>query len=206
MAKRKVNISPERHPGRTQAVSKQRPAGGGRDSVYQAKITLNGIKPPIWRRVQVEDGTLGKLHDVIQTCMGWDDYHLHVFVIGSEQYGLPEQWEDPEVGDSRKVRLNHLIAQGVKKFLYIYDMGDSWEHTIRIEKTLPIEAGINYPRCIAGERACPPEDCGGPWGYGDLLEALQDPEHPEYEDMVEWIGGEFNPEAFNLDEVNAELH
>jgi hypothetical protein len=206
MAKRKVNISPERHPGRTQAASKRRPAGGGRDSVYQVKITLNGIKPPIWRRVQVKDGSLAELHDVIQTCIGWDDYHLHVFVIGSEQYGLPEQWEDPEVGDSRKVRLNHLIAQGVKKFRYIYDMGDSWEHTILIEKTLPVEAGVQYPRCIAGERACPPEDCGGPWGYADLLEVLQDPEHPEHEERLEWLGGEFDPEAFNLDEVNAELH
>ena len=164
MAKRKVNVSRAKHPGRTRAVSKRRPAVSGRDGVYQVKITLNGVKPPIWRRVQIEDGTLAELHDVIQTCMGWDDYHLHAFAIGGEQFGLPEQWQDPEVGDSRKVKLSHLIAQSVKKFLYTYDMGDSWEHTILIEKTLPVEAGIKYPRCIAGERACPPEDCGGPWG------------------------------------------
>jgi hypothetical protein len=212
MAKRKVKSTPAKESGRTRAVSKQRSAGGGADSIYQVKITLNGIKPPIWRRVQVKDGTLATLHDVIQTCMGWEDYHLHVFEIGGEQYGLPEQWQEPggwgepEVGDSRKVKLTHLVARGIKKFRYIYDMGDSWEHAILIEKTLPAEAGVKYPRCIDGQRACPPEDCGGPWGYGDFLEAIQNPRHPEHADMQEWIGGEFDPEAFDLDEVNAELH
>jgi hypothetical protein len=211
MAKRKVNTSPAKQPGRSRAVSKRSPAVSGRDSVYQVKITLNGIKPPIWRRVQVKDCTLAKLHDLIQTCMGWDDYHLHVFAIGGEQYGLPEQWKEsggwgePEVGDSRKVKLSQLVAQGVQKFCYIYDMGDNWDHTIQIEKTLPAEAGVKYPRCIDGKRACPPEDCGGPWGYADLLEAIQDPKHPEYEDRMEWIGGGFDPEAFDLEQLNAEL-
>jgi hypothetical protein len=85
-------------------------------------------------------------------------------------------------------------------------MGDTWEHTIIIEKTVPAEAGIQYPRCIAGQRACPPEDCGGPWTYADFLEAIQDPEHPWHKDRIEWIGGEFDAEAFDLDEVNAKLH
>src|SRR5258706_9389401 len=100
-------------------------------AVYQLKITLQGIKPPIWRRVQVEDCSLAKLHDVIQTCMGWDDYHLHVFEIGDEQYGNPVQWQggfgdEPEVGNEGKVKLSQLVAQGVKKFSYVYDMGDNW--------------------------------------------------------------------------------
>jgi hypothetical protein len=211
MAKRKVDASQAKQPGRTRAVSKQRPAAGGRNSVYQVKITLNGIKPPIWRRVQVKDCTLAALHDIIQTCMSWDDYHLHVFEIGGEQFGLPDQWlesggwDEPEVGNSRKVKLSQLVAQSIKKFRYVYDMGDTWEHTIQIEKTLPAEAGVKYPRCIDGQRACPPEDCGGPWGYGDLLEIIQDPKHPEHEERMEWIGGAFDPEAFNPDQVNAEL-
>jgi hypothetical protein len=131
--------------------------------------------------------------------------------VGGEQFGLPEQWQEsggrgePEVSNSRKVKLSQLVAQGIKKFLYVYDMGDSWEHIIQIEKTLPAEIGVKYPRCIDGKRACPPEDCGGPWGYCDLLEIIQDPNHPEYEERIEWIGGEADPEAFDLDEVNAEL-
>jgi hypothetical protein len=103
------------------------------------------------------------------------------------------------------VKLSQLVAQGIKKFRYVYDMGDSWEHTIQIEKSLPAEAGVTYPRCIDGKRACPPEDCGGPWGYGDLLEIIQDPKHAEYEERMELIGGAFDPEAFNLDQVDAKL-
>ncbi|HEY7309516.1 MAG TPA: plasmid pRiA4b ORF-3 family protein [Gemmataceae bacterium] len=212
MSRRTIKGSGEKKQIRTKAVSKERSARRGRDSIFQVKIMLNVIKPPIWRRVQVKDGSLAELHDIIQTCMGWDDYHLHVFKIGGEQYGLPEQWQEPggwgepEVGDSRKIKLSQLVAQGIKKFRYVYDMGDTWEHTIQIEKTLPAETGVQYPRCIDGKRACPPEDCGGPWSYGDFLEALQDPQHPRHEDRLEWIGGEFDSEAFNLDEVNAELH
>jgi hypothetical protein len=211
MSRRTNKATKEEKHDRTKGVSKGRPAASGRDSIYQVKITLNGVKPPVWRRVQVKDCTLAQLHDIIQTCMGWEDYHLHVFVIGGEQLGLPEQWKepggrrDPEVGDSRKIKLSQLLAQGIKKFRYTYDMGDSWDHTIQIETTSPVEAGVPYPRCLDGKRACPPEDCGGPWGYGDFLEAIQNPKHPEHEERMEWIGGEFDPEAFDLDAVNAKL-
>jgi hypothetical protein len=201
MSRRTVKGSDEK------AVSTERSAG----SIYQVKITLNGIKPPIWRRVQIKDGSLAELHEIIQTCMSWEDYHLHVFAIGGEQFGLPEQWNEPggwgepEVGDSRKIKLSQLVAQGIKKFRYVYDMGDSWEHTLQIEKTLPAETGVKYPRCTDGKRACPPEDCGGPWGYDDFLEAIQNPEHERHEELLEWIGGDFDPEAFDPDSVNAEL-
>jgi hypothetical protein len=174
--------------------------------VYQLKITLHDISPPIWRRVQVKDCTLAKLHDVIQTCMGWDGGHLHAFEIGGEQYGEPFPDGSMEYHDSRRIKLSQLAAQGVQKFSYTYDFGDNWEHTIQMEKTLPAESGVRYPRCIDGARACPPDDCGGPWGYADFLEAIQNPKHPEHEDMVEWIGGEFDPEAFDVGAINAELH
>jgi hypothetical protein len=182
----------------------------GAESIYQVKITLNMIRPPIWRRVQLKDSSLAELHHVIQTCMGWEDAHLHVFDINDEQFGLPQQWEKSgawglEVGDSRTIKLSQLVAQSVKKFRYTYDMGDTWEHTIKIEKTLPAEAGVQYPRCLAGERACPPEDCGGPWSYDDFLEALRNPKHPRHEDRLEWMGGGFDPDVFDPAEVNAKL-
>lgn len=203
----------------SKAVARQRqkprtataPAKSARGTVYQLKITLNDIRPPIWRRVQTKDCTLGRLHDIIQVVMGWEDYHLHEFEIGPQRYGAPEQWQDdfwgdePEMANERKVKLSQLVEQGVKKIRYQYDMGDSWWHTITVEKTLPAEAGVTYPRCLAGERAGPPEDCGGPWGYGDFVAAIQDPKHEQHEELLEWIGGEFDPEAFDLEAVNEEL-
>jgi hypothetical protein len=173
--------------------------------VYQLKITLRDIKPPIWRRVQVKNGSLAKLHDIIQTCMGWTNSHLHSFEIGGESYSEPDPDGMMETEDERKVQLSQLAAQGVKKFTYTYDFGDTWEHSIQIEKTLDAEPGVRYPRCIAGKRACPPEDCGGPWGYGALLDALGNPQHEQHEEMLEWIGGEYDPEQFDLEAVNEEL-
>ncbi len=173
--------------------------------VYQLKITLRDIKPPVWRRVQIKDCSLTELHDVIQTCMGWDCYHLHGFEIGGEHYSEPDPDGMMEYEDERKVKLSQVVAAGYKKFTYTYDFGDNWDHVIQIEKVLPAEAGVHYPRCIAGKRACPPEDCGGAWGYGDFLEAIQHPDHPEHEHMVEWAGGEFDPEAFDIEAVNEQM-
>lgn len=173
--------------------------------VYQLKITLRDIKPPVWRRVQVKDCTLTKLHDIIQTCISWDGYHLHAFEIGGEQYSEPDPEGMMEAEDERKVKLSQVVAQGYKKFSYTYDFGDNWDHTIQVEKVLDAEPGVRYPRCIAGKRACPPEDCGGPWGYADFLEAIQNPKHLEQEEMLEWVGGEFDPEAFDIEAVNEEL-
>jgi hypothetical protein len=178
--------------------------------VYQLKIALKDLEPPIWRRIQTKDCTLAKLHHLIQECMGWEDDHLHEFEVGGERYGNPEQWEDEfaddlEVGNEGKVKLSQLVAQRIKKISYTYDMGDNWEHTIYLEKALDPEPGVRYPRCIAGERAGPPEDCGGPWGYADFVEAIRNPKHEQHEELLEWVGGEFDPEAFDVEEVNARL-
>jgi hypothetical protein len=182
----------------------------GPAQVYQLKITLKDTKPPIWRRVQVKDCTLAKLHDVIQIAMGWDDYHLHEYEIGNERYGDPAQWEDDfggdsEVGNEGKVKISQLVAQGIKKWSYVYDMGDNWEHVIQVEKVVDAETGARYPRCITGKRACPPEDCGGPWGYGDFVQAIQDPKHERHAELLEWVGGEFDPEALDIEAVNEQL-
>ena len=105
-------------------------------SVYQLKITLRDIKPPVWRRVQVQDCTVAKLHDIIQTCMGWDGYHLHAFEVGGEQYGEPDPDRMMEYTDSRRLKLSQIVAQGYKKFTYTYDFGDNWRHVIQMEQVL----------------------------------------------------------------------
>ncbi|MBN1582255.1 MAG: plasmid pRiA4b ORF-3 family protein [Anaerolineae bacterium] len=175
-------------------------------SIYQIKITLSGSKPPIWRRVLVRgDTTLGKLHDIIQAVMGWLDYHLHLFTIDGVHFGVPspDDWEP--VLDERKIRLDRIVPGEGTKFIYEYDFGDSWDHVLLVEKIMPSEQGVAYPACIKGRRACPPEDVGGIWGYYGFLEAIQDPGHPEHDDYLEWIGGEFDPERFDLDETDAAL-
>lgn len=175
-------------------------------SVYQLKITLKDIRPPIWRRVQVRsDATLGHLHWVIQFAMGWTNSHLHSFTIHGVDYGEPM----PELGfdelglrNEQPVKLSKVIAGEGVKFSYLYDFGDSWEHDILVEKVLPAESDASYPVCIKAKRACPPEDCGGVWGYQNVLDAIRSADHPEHEEMLEWVGGFFDPEDAELDEIN----
>jgi hypothetical protein len=173
--------------------------------VYQLKITLRNTKPPIWRRVQVPDCSLYNLHLIIQACMGWENCHLYSFDVGPEAYGEPDDMGVVEFKDAARTKLSRLVKDGQTRFKYTYDFGDNWEHTVQIERTLPAEPGIAYPRCIAGKRACPLEDCGGPWGYLQLLESLADPKHSDHADMLEWAGGPIDPEAFDLGVVNKEL-
>ena len=173
--------------------------------IYRIKVTLRHIAPPIWRRIEVPgDIKLGKLHDVIQIAMGWTDSHMHGFRAGHVNYGAPNPDFPDDTQNECNVRLDQ-IADEEDTIIYDYDFGDSWEHDLKIEKTLPPEPGTHYPRCLKSSRACPPEDCGGPPGYERLLEALRDPKHDEHEEMREWIGGDFDPEAFDLDEVNQVL-
>ena len=175
------------------------------NTVYSLKITLDNIAPPIWRRVQVEDGTLADLHVVIQIAMGWCNSHLHMFAIGGEQYTDPEMGGDPDDISTHSETLAHLVDQGHRMFRYIYDFGDDWGHTIEVEDVSPPEPKVKYPRCIKGKRANPPEDCGGPWGYSDFLEAIQNRKHEEHEEMLEWVGGKFDPEKFSAAAVNKDM-
>ncbi len=170
---------------------------------YQIKITLMGIEPPVWRRIQVPaDITLEALHDIAQIAMGWEDAHLHLFIVNGEEYGAT----DPEFGttihDEREALLGQLAKPG-DRLAYVYDFGDDWEHEIRIERVLHVETTEGLPRCIGGERACPPEDCGGAPGYARLLQILADPDHEEHEDMLDWLGDEaLDPEAFDPEGIN----
>jgi hypothetical protein len=175
--------------------------------VYQIKVTLKDSKPPIWRRIQVRsDVTLGDLHHVLQAVMGWEDYHLHQFIVGRTYYGQPDlDFEYYEVRDEDDVRLNQVVPGEGLEFTYEYDFGDNWQHRLSVERVLPAEPGAQYPVCVAGKGACPPEDVGGVWGYYGFLEAIRDSEHPEHEETLAWIGGEFDPQAFDLEAVNREL-
>ncbi len=176
--------------------------------IYQLKVTLTGSRPPIWRRIQISGEThLHKLHRILQIVMGWEDYHLHQFVVGERYYGTsqPDFDLEMEVKDERTVTLGGVAPAVGQKFTYEYDFGDSWEHEILVEKILKPAPGVRYPVCIKGKRACPPEDCGGIWGYESFLEAIRDPNQPEHEEMLEWIGESFDPEAFDLEAVNREL-
>jgi hypothetical protein len=170
--------------------------------LYQFKITLLDVQPAIWRRIQVEDCTLSKLHESIQAAMGWLNCHLHLFVIDGDRYGLPSPDGDDfgmKLKDESKVLLSQVIPKSGKpcRWRYAYDFGDGWEHEILFEGSPTVDPKLKYPLCVEGERACPPEDCGGPFGYVNFLEAIEDPEHEEHEMMVEWIGGGFYPETFS---------
>jgi len=175
--------------------------------VLQIKISLKGIKPQIWRRVLVPtDFSLHQLHLVIQAAMGWENYHLYNFEINGQEFGLPDEEDLFEMIDSRNVKLDSLFLKGiVSNISYIYDFGDNWEHNIKIEKVIPEDPNEFYPKCIAGKRACPPEDCGGVYGYYNLLEILSDPSNEEYEETKEWVGEDFDPEKFDIEEINSML-
>ncbi len=173
-------------------------------NVYQIKITLKVIKPPVWRRVVVADNiNLHDLHNIIQAVFGWWGSHLHEFKIGRNTYGDPDNQDIDleEIKDESKFNLAGFRFSGGSSFTYEYDFGDSWEHSIKIEKIIPFEMNMELPQCIDGKRACPPEDVGGPWGYEEYLEAIADPEHEEHDNLPEW-GGEFDPDYFDLEETN----
>jgi hypothetical protein len=175
--------------------------------IYQIKITLQGVHPPIWRRIQVRgDTTLDKLHDIIQVVMGWTNSHLHQFIVGEAYFGLQDpEYEDRPANDETKFTLSRITKNKGSAFIYEYDFGDSWRHELLVERIVPPKE-TQYPVCLAGKLACPPEDVGGVWGYEEFLDAIRDPDHPEHKDYTEWIGGEFDPEAFDIKRVNAVLH
>jgi len=182
--------------------------------VYQFKVTLKDIRPPIWRRIQVpESYSFWDLHVAIQAAMGWLDYHLHVFEIFNpkkgikEEIGIPdEEWglADVEMHAGWEKKISKYFTLENNKAFYTYDFGDDWRHEVVLEKILPKDKDATYPLCIKGKRACPPEDCGGVWGYQDLLEILSDPDDEQYDEQMEWLGGEFDPEHFDIPEIKFE--
>ena len=149
---------------------------------------------------------LGSFHIVLQIVMGWTNSHLHQFILGRTMYGIPDDEFGADFGieieDENKYNLSQLLKKEKDSLKYEYDFGDGWEHKIILEKILPYESSLKVPSCIKGKRACPPEDCGGIWGYQDLIEVINDTSHPEHEEMLEWLGGDFDPEYFDVNEIN----
>ncbi len=174
------------------------------EEIVRLKLQLEDIEPEVWRRILVPSSyTLTELHAVIQGAMGWQDCHMHMFEIEGKRYEVPYDGglgPEPDSHDESRHKLKDVISSGME-FSYIYDFGDDWTHRIFVEDQGDAEEGKQVPACIDGERACPPEDTGGPFGYPEFLDALTDPDHPEHEDMVEWAG-EFDPESFNIAQAN----
>lgn len=180
-------------------------------STLQFKVTLDEVEPPVWRRIEVPAGySFWDLHVAIQDAMGWLDYHLHVFLVRnpetgeSEEIGIPD--EGAFVGDPVALPgWETPVARYFRKLgdcaTYEYDFGDGWVHEIELEAVSRRQPGTKYPRCLDGEGACPPEDCGGPGGYADLLKIVADPAHEEYESMMEWLGGAFDKDRFSPEKV-----
>lgn len=180
------------------------------DDIIQLKITLQWTKPPIWRRVQVnKNTTFFELHHIIQIAMGWDNYHLYEFNINKYRIGEPNEefdyYDDSKVVDASTVTLDSIFTDTKEKFDYEYDFGDGWRHQIVVEKFLPRDSSTNYPICINGQLNCPPEDCGGVGGFYQLLDTIEDKKHSEREEMLEWLGGHYDPEHFDKNEINDEL-
>ena len=177
--------------------------------VFQFKITLQDIKPAIWRRIQISDlCSFWDLHVAIQDAMGWTDSHLHLFTMnysiehGKHYIGIPddEGFDHYKTipGWNYKVR-DYLVIN--ERFIYEYDFGDGWKHLIEYEGEYPKQPDVKYPICIAGERACPPEDVGGIPGYEHFIEVISTPRHPEHQSFLEWVGGKFDPDKFNPKKV-----
>ncbi|MBU2476142.1 plasmid pRiA4b ORF-3 family protein [Candidatus Micrarchaeota archaeon] len=221
--------------------------------ILQLKISLNDVRPAVWRRFLVKDSiNFQDLHNVIQIVMGWESYHLFEFKIGNVVITCEEEGFNPAEASFKKIfdspefmkmlekqdlskdtvildtdkvneiiknneknkpknnfsmetKINELIKSAGQKFSYHYDFGDNWKHTINLEKILEKDDSKNYSECIAGERACPPEDCGGVSGYEKLLRILKNKNHKEHKEMLEWLGGEFDSENFNINKTNKTL-
>ena len=174
-----------------------------KESIYQLKVTLRHVRPPVWRRIQVRgDATLDKLHQTLQIAMGWTESHMHQFVADGVFYGQPDPDLDFNVASERRTRLCDVVSDVRDRFIYEYDFGDGWEHELLVEEILQPEPRTSYPRCIKGKRNCPPEDVGGPWGYANFLQALHDENHPMHAEYQDSVDDSFDPDEFDLEAVN----
>jgi hypothetical protein len=180
--------------------------------IYQLKVALNETKPAIWRRLQVPgNASLGWLHAVLQVAMGWTNSHLHQFRVGELLYSdlrhnFTEYEGDPEIFDEHTATLQQVAPHQKDVLVYEYDFGDSWHHQLTVEKILPPDSALsNLAMCLGGARACPPEDCGGTWGYDNLLKILRDPTHEEHSFRKAWLNRPFDPQAFKLENANKYL-
>ncbi len=174
-------------------------------STHRCKIVLKDVKPPMWRRIELSsDMKLPQVSRALIVAMGWTDTHLHAFRVGRTSYGVPDADFPTDMRSERQVTLADIAPNAGDSFWFDYDFGDGWTHKVTVESIVPSE-GESSPRCLAGARACPPEDCGGPYGYRELLNAYADPRHERHREIIEWLPDDFDPDAFDLDETNHAL-
>ncbi len=174
-------------------------------TVHVLKVTLREVKPAVWRRVVVRSETpLSKFARILEAVMGWEGYHLHMFDVGGVLFGEPDEDSD-YVLDERHATVKHVLPRMKSKLRWDYDFGDGWEHDLIVETIESPQDRMRYPACLAGKRACPPEDCGGVPGYEELLVVLADPNHPEHEHMVSWVPAGFDPAVFDLLAANRRM-
>jgi hypothetical protein len=174
--------------------------------IFELEIVLAGVAPPVRRRVQVPgEVDLAVLHEVVQSVMGWTNSHLHEFEIAGRRYGIPDpDWPSQQVTDESRAKLFRLVKPG-DRFGYVYDFGDNWAHELTVKRVFAAQPGVRYPRCIAGQGACPPEDVGGIWGYEEFQAVMADPAHPDHAERLEWAGGPFDPHRFDSHEADGAL-
>lgn len=179
-----------------------RPPG---QSVFQFRIQLNDVNPVVWRRLLVPGSVrMAKLSEMLLAAVGWTNSHLHAFRVGDVRYGMNfDEYPDGEIDEKQVTVLQALRDEC--RFVYDYDFGDGWEHDVVIEELSWIYLGLKFGVCIDGQNSCPPEDVGGRWGYTEFLEAIADPDHDEHERYLAWVGGSFDPAAFDLASANAAL-
>lgn len=172
--------------------------------ILQLRITLPEIEPNIWRRIMVPSiFTLEALHSVIQLTMGWQMKHLYDFQIGKSRFAEPDDLDDQPVRG-----LATSLAAALREetsFIYNYDFGDGWTHQVFVEEVSTAKQGVTYPICIGGENACPPEDCGGPHGYEEFKKAIANSKHPDHLQMLQWVGGHFDPFSFDPNRINRDM-
>lgn len=178
--------------------------------IARLSVRLEDVEPAVVRQIEVPLGIrLSDLHLVLQIAMGWENYHLYEFRIGrSLAWGIPDpSWPDQPTLSAKKSTLTDLLShlKRTKSFQYLYDFGDDWLHTLTVEAIIPAADGADYPRLLAAQGACPPEDCGGPWGYANYIAAIADPDHEQHEDMIEWGGRDFDPSTVNEAAIRKEL-
>lgn len=176
--------------------------------IYRVHVSLIDIEPPIWRSIELSSQTtLKQFHRILQIAMGWENCHLHEFIVDDQRYGVPDpDYDNPsEVIAEGRVRLAEVLPAPGASIFYKYDFGDYWQHAVRLDSAVSAEPETEYPRVADGARHCPPEDCGGTSGYADLMEILMDPTHEEYEHMREWTGKDFYAEEFSISKVNKRL-
>ena len=182
--------------------------GQSLETVHRLKITLKTVRPPVWRRIEIDSGvTLAQLSDVLESAMGWLGGHLHAFEAAGLTYQAPPLFEGfgRRARDESKHRLNKVLASAGAKARWDYDFGDGWEHDVVVESIEPADPSVSYPRCVAGRRACPPDECGGPWRYEDLMQAITDPRHPQHQEFAEWLPPGFDAKHFEASEATAAM-